>query len=129
MNQLSNWIAGPQLPGVIILVVGWIMAKYPPKNINPLYGYRTSLSMKNQQTWDEANRFSARLMIRSGWILIFTGLIFSLIISTGVLNSTIQNLLRPLLLIGGSIVSALILIGITEKHLKKTFPENKDEIR
>ena len=122
--SIINWVIGPQLIGIIILVVGWIMVKYPPKKINYLYGYRTESSMKNQQTWDEANRFSAHLMVRIGCILILVGLVFSLIFSAGILRPTIQNVLRPVLLIGSSIISALILIAITQRHLEKTFPEN-----
>ncbi|GAB2974641.1 hypothetical protein GCM10027049_06180 [Mucilaginibacter puniceus] len=123
--KIANWIVGPQLIGVIILLAGWIMVKYPPKKINYLYGYRTELSMKNQQTWDEANRFSARLMVKIGGVLIALGLIISLIFSVGILRSDIENILRTALLFISSIVSAVILIVGTQRHLEKTFPENK----
>ena len=123
--NIINWIIGPQLIGIIILVVGWIMVKYPPKKINYLYGYRTESSMKNQQTWDEANRFSARLMVKIGYILILVGLVFSLIFNADVLQPSIQNVLRPALLLISSIASAVILIAVTQRHLEKTFPESK----
>lgn len=36
------------------------MSKYPPKSINQLYGYRTKASMKNQDSWDFAQKRSAQ---------------------------------------------------------------------
>ena len=123
--DIVNWIIGPQLIGVIILSAGWMMIKYPPKKINYLYGYRTESSMRNQQTWDEANRFSARLMVKIGCILISVGLIFSLIFNADILQPAIQNILRPALLFISSITSAAILIAVTQRHLEKTFPESK----
>lgn len=122
--DLINWIIGPQLIGIVILIIGWIMVKYPPKKINYLYGYRTEASMKNQQTWDEANRFSARLMIKIGWILILVGLLFSLTFNAAILQPNIQNVLRPVLLLISSTAAAVVLIAVTQRHLEKTFPEN-----
>ena len=39
--------------GYVILIVLFaiIVKTYPPKKINHFYGYRTSRSMKNQETW------------------------------------------------------------------------------
>jgi uncharacterized membrane protein len=123
--NIANWIIGPQLIGIIILAAGWMMVKYPPKKINHLYGYRTESSMRNQQTWDEANRFSGRLMIKIGWILLLVGLVLSLIFNAGILRPSIQNVLRPAVLLISSVASAVILIAVTQKHLERTFPGNK----
>ncbi len=35
----------------------------PPKGSNHIYGYRTPLSMKNPDTWEEANTFSSKCLI------------------------------------------------------------------
>lgn len=51
-------------PGLMMLV-GWITWKHPPKDINALYGYRTSRSMKNQETW----RFAQEHCGRTWWYL------------------------------------------------------------
>ncbi len=53
------------IPGVM-LFFGRRFLKRPPKNINALYGYRTSRSMKNQQTWDFAHQVCGRLWSRAG---------------------------------------------------------------
>jgi uncharacterized membrane protein len=35
--------------GVVILIVGIILLLFPPKEINNIYGYRTSSSMRNKE--------------------------------------------------------------------------------
>ena len=50
------------LTGIILIVVGFILLKYPPKEINSLYGYRTEKSMKSQEAWDFAQIFSSKLI-------------------------------------------------------------------
>jgi len=58
------------LTGSIFLITGLITHFFPPKKINPLYGYRTPRSMKNQCNWDFAQRFSTKKMVQGGLILI-----------------------------------------------------------
>ena len=38
----------------------------PPKTINGVYGYRTSRSMKNQQTWDFAHQVCGQVWMKAG---------------------------------------------------------------
>ena len=52
------------IPG-IMLYFGWRFLNKPPQNINSIYGYRTSRSMKNQQTWDFAHQVCALAMVLS----------------------------------------------------------------
>ncbi|SCP96204.1 SdpI family protein [Anaerobium acetethylicum] len=54
----------------IIIVIGAVFKKHPPKKINSFAGYRTVRSMKSQKAWDFANRYSARLMLSCGVILL-----------------------------------------------------------
>ena len=54
----------------VMLFFGRRFLKHPPKNINALYGYRTSRSMKNQQTWDFAHQVCGKLWFRVGLILL-----------------------------------------------------------
>lgn len=42
--------------------------RHIPKSINSWYGYRTTTSMKSQATWDEANRYSAQIMLYVAYI-------------------------------------------------------------
>ncbi len=40
-----------------------------PANINTAFGYRTSMSMKNQDTWDYAHKYCGKLWFRLGLVL------------------------------------------------------------
>lgn len=117
-------VAGPQLIGILFLISGWLWVIYPPKEINPMYGYRTQASMKTQETWDEANRFAPWLMVKYGAVLLLTGVFVEIAYGTDIIPRHIEAWLRPVLLIGLSILSAILLFRTTEKHLKKHFPNN-----
>lgn len=56
--------------GLIFYIAGWLLANRPPKEINALYGYRTTRSMSSQERWDFAQKHSAGGMQRAG-ILFF----------------------------------------------------------
>ena len=115
MNFLvENLLFTSFLSGIIFMITGFVMFKFPPKNINMLYGYRTTRSMKNQEQWDFSQKYSAKLLILCGVFLILTSNI-SLII-------TINNkakLFISLALIFGSVI---FLLFKTENELKKRFP-------
>ena len=61
--------------GVTLLIMGFIYKMYPPKEINMLYGYRTSRTMANQQVWDYANKIGANMIIYWGIAAIIIGLL------------------------------------------------------
>lgn len=54
----------------LMIGFGWVMEKKPPKKINGIYGYRTSRSMKNQDTWDFAQRYMGKVWWKWGWIIL-----------------------------------------------------------
>lgn len=115
MNFLvENLLFTSFLSGIIFMITGFVMFKFPPKNINMLYGYRTTRSMKNQEQWDFSQKYSAKLLILCGVFLILTSNISLLI--------TINNkakLFISLALIFGSVI---FLLFKTENELKKRFP-------
>jgi len=114
----THWIIGPQFLGMIFLLAGLIQRWYPPKKINALYGYRTESSMKDQQSWDEANRYSTALMIRYAWIMIIAGAIITLALAQLTISEDAYILSKVGLMIGGAVVMVVFLIRSTEKHLK-----------
>lgn len=103
-----------------MLIVGCIQKYYPPKRINNLYGYRTDSSKKSQQTWDEANRYSAILMIKMGLIAIVLGLIMAAIFSIK------YELVMVITTTFTGIGFAVVLMVKTEKHLEKTFDKKAE---
>lgn len=117
----EHWIVGPQLIGLILLVMGNIQKRWPPKKINRVYGYRTQSSMKTQQHWDAANRFSARHMIKSGLVLIVTGLLCGIIMGFIGVSDEVWMVVSGVLLVASAIGACVFLIIFTEKHLSNTF--------
>src|ERR1700754_2388010 len=78
---IATWVLGPQVIGMILLIIGSIQHYFPPKKINNWYGYRTPSAQRNQQTWDEANRYSANYMIKCGITLVIIGLLIACVLN------------------------------------------------
>lgn len=97
---------------------GWLFMKKPPKKINGVYGYRTKLSMKNQETWDFAHRHFGRTWFQCGLaVLIVTVIIMLFMIgkseeAVGVTSAMLITL-QMILLIG--------CIFPTERELRRKF--------
>ncbi len=96
------------------------MRFFPPKKINIWYGYRTERSMKSQDSWDAANRYAAGLMIFLGFDLALTGAVIYWLFPE--LDKEIYSLISIALMI----IAGVILLFLTEKHLKKNFDEHGD---
>ena len=100
-----------------LLIVGFVFAlaalitlKFPPKKINSIYGYRTSRSMKNQENWDLAQRFSSQLMLKQGLIMLALACILVVL----PIHEIVSVVSSVALLIG----SVIVLFVQTEKRLK-----------
>lgn len=66
----ENYLKMNLLIGSVFFITGLITNAFPPIKINHLYGYRTPRSMKNQNNWDVAQRFSTKKMIQGSLVLI-----------------------------------------------------------
>lgn len=103
--------------GIILIVVGFIFKIFAPRKINHIYGYRTTSSMKNQDTWDEAQKYSATSFIVLGFIYLALGFVFSY------LFENISSVYECIIIL----IGIVIMIVLDEMHLKKVF--NKDGSR
>ncbi len=63
---------------VIMILFGRYFRKKAPKEINVIFGYRTTMSMKNQETWQFAHHYIGRLWYISGWVLLVFSVVFML---------------------------------------------------
>jgi uncharacterized membrane protein len=98
------------LVGLAFSIAAFITMKFPPKKINGIYGYRTSRSMKSQENWDIAQRFSSQLMLKQGLgMLAIGGFLIALPIPDEVSAVISVSLL---------IISVIVLFVQTEKRLK-----------
>ncbi|MDP9702787.1 putative membrane protein [Paenibacillus intestini] len=61
--------------GVCYFILGLMVYKKPPKQINGIYGYRTPRAMSDRALWEEAQRYSSALMMQFGVIITAFGVI------------------------------------------------------
>lgn len=108
------------VPGILIGVGAW-MQSHPPKEINWVMGYRSTRSMKTQESWDFANRYSGMLMIRAGWITLAVSLVVMLLVmfrSEAVVSAV------SVVLIFCQLIPLLAVLPLVERQLKKRFDED-----
>lgn len=106
---------------IILIIAGIMMWKHHPRKINLVYGYRTSRSMKNMDTWIFAHEYCGKLWWKLGW--------FSLLPSIAV-QIPFFNSSEDVVGIIGAIICILQLVILiasifpTETALKKTFNDD-----
>lgn len=95
------------------IVAGFIQLKFPPKEINHLYGYRTKLSMKSLEHWRFAQKYSAKLMVISS-------VIFSLL---SIVSLFLKEFEELQIILGLGLLLGLTIVGyfLTERKLKEKF--------
>lgn len=113
METINNFLLAPLLIALIFMLIGILMLVFPPKKINGLYGYRTSASMKSQERWDFAQKYSAKEMIKLGGLM-------SLFSFVGFIYRPSESM-ATIIGVGLAIAIAVILIVRVEKAIKKRF--------
>jgi uncharacterized membrane protein len=102
--------------GWCFLLVAGITYFFPPKKINNLYGYRTAGSMKSQERWDFAQRYSTVQMIKSALFMIIASLAGYLFAPSAALDLAAG--------LGIMVIAVVYMIADTERQLKKRFSES-----
>lgn len=111
--KLFFYITDLLLP-VMMTLLGFVFLKRQPRNINIFYGYRTSRSMRNMDTWHYAHERCGKLWIRLGPILFLLILLSKLLIP---LDEEILSLIHMTVLIFFLFAS----VFVVEKELKRKF--------
>jgi len=104
-----------------MVIFGRLFMKKAPRTINYIYGYRTTMSMKNKDTWNFAHKHCGRIWYYWGLILFLASIVVMLFY--------IGNEIDTVGTIGGIVVGiqALILIVSifpTSIALHKEFDKN-----
>ena len=60
---------------VTMICLGKRFIKNAPKQINAGFGYRTSMSMKNRDTWNYAHQCCGKVWYITGWIMMVLSVI------------------------------------------------------
>jgi uncharacterized membrane protein len=105
------------LPGILALISGIYLKYFSHAYPDTRIGYKTDLTIKNAQTWKEANSFSGKVFIGVG--------IFNLVLwplASYIFREWPSLAIMSYLLF--IVLSMCILISTTEKHLNKVFDRN-----
>ena len=110
-------VANLLIPGCMILF-GRLFSRKPPKTINGVYGYLTSRSMKNEETWQFAHIYFGKLWYRCGVILLLVSAVIMLLV--------VGRSIEVVGTVGGflSILQCVALVAPiipTERELKRKF--------
>ncbi|MFN8348271.1 MAG: SdpI family protein [Spirosomataceae bacterium] len=121
--SLIGQIIIPLILPIVSLLGAFIFKKTVPKKINYWYGYRTKTSMRNQDTWNEANKYAAGIMAKSSLILLIVNLFWATLGVKSILwlFSSYTNFI--FFLIFSSFISFLSILFLTEKRLRFLFDE------
>ena len=105
------------IPGIMIFF-GRTMMDHPPKTINGAYGFRTTMSMINQDTWDYAQVACAKRWRRWGRVL---ALITLIVLFFALRRPTFADVLG----FYTAFETAFLLASVaaTEMDLRRTFDE------
>jgi uncharacterized membrane protein len=99
--------------GFVFTFLGAIMYSAQPTEINGFIGYRTSSSMKSQERWDFAQKYSSKVMMICGSVMIVLSM----------LGYFVPNDYEDKQLIGIwlLLISAITIIAVTEIAIKRRF--------
>lgn len=124
MENLGFWVfmlVCVMLVPVSLTILGSRFRKNPPTDINSVYGYRSSMSMKNRTTWNFAHLYWGRLCQKTG-IVVFVLSLAIMIFTIGKADSVIGN--TGLAVEAVQILWMLWTIYMTERALRRRFDKD-----
>lgn len=110
----------------IMVIAGYFMYKHSPKDINGIIGYRTKLSMKNQETWDFAQKFCGKLWLKIGGIMLLLSIILQIPFKESNKNTICW---LTVILETVQVIILIVSIVIAEKTLKNTFDKDGNRLK
>ena len=116
-GSLFNLIMTMLIP-LIMVVCGWLFMHGIPKDRNSLFGYRTAMSTKNDDTWRFAHEYCGRLWLIIGLILLAVTTVF-MVLSMSMDPERVAFISGILMMI--YVVPLLATVAATESAMKKTF--------
>lgn len=106
---------------LIMIMFGRSFSKNPPKTINDVFGYRTTMSKKSKETWQFAHQYCGRLWFIWGWVI----LALSVVVMLFVMGQS-EDLVGSVggILCGVQVVGLMFPIIPTERALRQNFDAN-----
>lgn len=110
---------------IILLIMGLGMYFFPPKKINSFIGYRSNKSMKDQESWDYAQKMSGYISTILGFVMLIATVIAYLILEQqgkfGFYSTNVIVFIQLAALVLGTLLPMEILLtrrGKNEKNEK-----------
>ena len=104
-----------------MIIWGNYFMKKAPAQINSVFGYRTPMSMKNQDTWEFAHKYCGKIWYICGWILLVVTIPAMLPVMKAD-EDTVGSVGTVLCLL--QIIPLILSIVPTELALRKNFDKN-----
>ena len=105
----------------IMLGAGKLFSKDAPKDINWIFGYRTTMSMKNEDTWAFAHKVAGAFWLKWGWITLAITVVTMLLI----LNKSDEVIsVVGCIILFAQMIPLIAVIPHTEKALHNTFDKD-----
>lgn len=121
---MTFWIlmlAANLLVPLLMIVFGRISMKRPPKKINGFYGYRTAMSMKNQETWEFAHKHSGKIWFTCGCVALPATVLLMLL----ALGKPMEFVaVFAVVVLSAQVILLITSIFPTEIALRKRFDQN-----
>lgn len=118
MNGSLFTIVMTMLIPLVMIICGWLFLHGIPKDRNSLWGYRTTLSMKSEDTWRFAHEYCGRLWLIIGLVLLAVTTVF-MVLSMSMTEETSSFISGILMMV--YVVPLLTSVAATENALRKTF--------
>ncbi len=99
----------------IVLFLGWGLYKFPPKEIEQYYGYRTKRARSSKEAWIFAQQYSGRLYIIIGILMLILAVITYMLLK----RQLTEGIFMLLLIL--ETVAIFIPVPIVERALKSKF--------
>jgi uncharacterized membrane protein len=117
MIYFDQFLEIPLFAGILFLIIGIILFKFPPKKPNSFYGYRTTRSMHSLEAWQFSQKYAAVKMLQ-------VAMTFVAISTLGVWFDFVT--ITPVIFGSCVLIAGLVfLIFSTELALKLKFPNKK----
>ena len=104
------------LTPVMMIGFGEYFMKGGPKQVNSTFGYRTTRSMKNQETWRFAHQYSGKIWQRSGLVLLPVSIVLMLFVYG---KSVDMTGIAGLIIVIAQMIVMICAIPFTEAALKE----------
>ena len=121
---MGNWfmmLGFNLLIPAIMLGAGKLFSKDSPKDINWIFGYRTTMSMKNEDTWAFAHKVAGAFWWKWGWITLAITVVAMLLI----LNKSDEVVsVVGCIVMFAQMIPVIVVIPHTEKALRNTFDKD-----